>query len=263
MPNLIAIILVAGIGKRLQPYTQNTPKCLVEVVDQPILYYQLTALATNGFQEVILVTGYKQEAIKSYVRANFSHLKIKFIFNPDFATTNTLYSLNLAAQAIGNSSNVLLMNGDVVFGPQILSLILKPNPEVSLAAVQPKKCGDEEIKVSLNEDSSISAISKQVPVQKAAGEAIGINKFSISFLKKLSQNLKILSKNHAQDYFELAIEKTISQGEKLFSLDIGQHYAREIDFPEDLEAVRGDINAWAFQKPFSNKPILPLPISAE
>src|SRR3989344_9400688 len=93
-----ALILAAGRGRRLMPYTKDRPKCLVEGGGKPILYYQLRALEENGISNITIVVGYLGNKIKKYATAHFPHLSFNFIKNDLYSTTNDIYSFNLAAK---------------------------------------------------------------------------------------------------------------------------------------------------------------------
>jgi len=237
--NNITIILAAGQGKRLQPLTNNAPKCLIKVGNFPILHHQLRALEENGLKDIILVVGFMAEAVKKYATLHFPRLNFNFIYNPNFETTNTLYSLALAAEQVNANETIFLLNGDVLFEPKITKRLLKGEDNKSFIAVQLKKCREEEVKILLKADGSIALLNKKIPLKETIGEAIGINKFTFSFWNVLTKNLALLKNDFSLEYFEYAIEKTIGEGEKIFPFDIGELKAIEIDFPEDLkEAAR-------------------------
>lgn len=233
-----AVILAAGPGKRLVPHTRSIPKALILVGKHPILHYQLFSLQDNNILQVAIVLGFMAEAIKAYALTHFPKIHFDFVVNPDFSTTNTLYSLALAAKKIQQNKTVLLLNGDVLYEPTLIAKILATEDEKSYTAVQFKPCGKEEIKILLNKNGSISLLNKKISSQKAVGESIGINKFTPAFWVALKKNLHSLKNNFTYEYFEFAVEKTISQGKELFPLDITDSKAIEIDFLSDLKEAR-------------------------
>lgn len=229
-----AVILAAGIGNRLRPLPEDMPKCLVEVGEKPILFRQLTSLEEYHIEDVWIVVGYREELIRKYVQENFPHLNVRFILNNDFATTNTLYSLALAASKIPTGVRVLQLNGDVVFDAKILGLLLSSDSSLSFVAAQMGKCGEEEIKISLSRDGSVSEMNKSISIEKTVGEAIGINLFDKKCWRELAKHLSQSHSTHATEYFEYAVESVIKGGMKVFPLNIVDLRAIEIDFPEDL-----------------------------
>ncbi|MEK7118870.1 MAG: phosphocholine cytidylyltransferase family protein, partial [Patescibacteria group bacterium] len=199
-----AVILAAGRGTRLRQLTEKTPKCLIRVGGLPILHRQLAALEKNGITEAIVVVGFLAETVRQYVNAHFPHMKSVFVVNDRFASTNTLYSLALAAQHIPADSEVFLLNGDVVFDREIIRYLLDADPTKSYIAANRERCGEEEIKISLAEDGTIALLSKKVNPAEALGEGVGINKFSPSFWTALADNLRKLHNDFSCEYFEHA-----------------------------------------------------------
>lgn len=230
-----AIILAAGQGKRLLPHTKNLPKCLVRVDGLPILHRQISSLKTAETNNIILVLGFMSDAVKEYVSTQFPDTNFTFVYNPLFKSTNTLYSLALAAKHVQQEEIVLQLNGDVLFRDGVIQRILLADQNSSYAVICRRPCGDEEIKVRFAEDRSISALNKKLKAQETAGEAIGINKFSPDFWRMFAANLQLLKNTHKHEYFEYAIEQTITHGGKLLPLEVKNREAHEIDFPEDLD----------------------------
>jgi len=205
-----AIILAAGIGKRLKDFTEGLPKCLLKIGGKTIMDRQLEAL--KDF-DIVLVVGYKADLLKSL------YPKLKYVYNPDFASTNTIHSLGLAL----NGKDTFVLNGDVVFDRRIISLMNKDN----CAAVEYKNVHPEEIQVELKDKSEIIRIGKNLG---GKGEAVGIYRFSGKFCDRLKQQISKMDKNL---YYEDAIDKILPLD--FHAIDIGDLPAKEIDFKEDLD----------------------------
>ena len=208
-----AIILAAGMGKRLEGMNNGLPKCLLEINGKTILARQLEAL--KGM-EVIMVVGYQADMIKK------SYPKLKYVTNPDYAATNTIHSLGLAL----NGKDTFVLNGDVVFDSRIISILDQPN----CAAVEFKNVHPEEIQVTVKDKDNIIHIGKAINGQ---GEAVGIYRFSGKFCNKLKDQIKKMEKTL---YYEDAIDKILPADFK--AVDIRELAAKEIDFMEDLEAAK-------------------------
>lgn len=116
-----AIILVAGEGNRIRSATDK-PKCLLAVAGTSILENALTCLSSEGFHEVVLVVGYQAELIRGF-GDSFNKMKLTYINNPVYKTTNTMYSLYLARQYL--YQGVVLLNGDIFFEQQVLKRVLE------------------------------------------------------------------------------------------------------------------------------------------
>lgn len=124
MSNFQAVILAAGIGYRLLPYTKNRPKAMIDINGKPILSYILDSLVQNNIQDVIIVVGYKKNNIISFVeKYYFNKFKnITFVENKKYNKTNNIYSLWLARNEI--YKDFILIESDLIFEPQLINKIL-------------------------------------------------------------------------------------------------------------------------------------------
>lgn len=115
-----AILLLAGEGKRLKPFTLSQPKCFARVGGTRILENALNALAQNGCEHARLVIGHKADVIRAVMKTGFSGVEITYIENPDYKHTNSMYSLALGMRDLQGSCWVI--EGDVFFEPKVLAL---------------------------------------------------------------------------------------------------------------------------------------------
>ena len=132
--------MAAGMAKRLRPLTDNSPKCLLRVGERSLLQRTVDALIAGGIDELVVVTGYLRNLIEDFLKANYPQLKISFIDNPDYATTNNIYSLWLAIEIVGGKDFILL-DSDILFDPEIVARMLRQK-RTSLA-VNAHELGDE------------------------------------------------------------------------------------------------------------------------
>lgn len=133
-----ALMLAAGMGKRLGRYTQNGTKCMVQVNGKALIEYAIEALVKANIKKFVLVVGYRSEVLKEYISSKFNEsnlngMKIEYIENPVYDKTNNIYSLWLAKDQLLNDDTVLL-ESDVIFDEKILFDIIK-SPEKNLAMV--------------------------------------------------------------------------------------------------------------------------------
>lgn len=117
-----AIILASGAGKRLRPLTDCVPKPLIKVGDKTLLDYQLESLVKHGIDRVIITTGPFKEKLKEHVQRNYD-IKVQFIHNPRYETTNYIYSLWLTKDLI--DSDVLLLHGDLLFDDILIGKLIE------------------------------------------------------------------------------------------------------------------------------------------
>lgn len=94
-----AIILAAGLGTRLRPMTENTPKALVQVNQKPLVEYQIEFLKERGIDDIIIVVGYLKEQF-DYLKEKYG---VRLVFNDKYADYNNFYSLYLVKEELANS----------------------------------------------------------------------------------------------------------------------------------------------------------------
>ncbi len=117
-----AIILAAGRGSRLMPFTENCPKCLTEIGGRTLIERQLSVLRENNIDDIVIVTGYQAEQL-TLPGTRQSH-------NPDWATTNMVESLFCAEAEFGN--DILVCYSDIVYESRVLQAILAAPHDLSV-----------------------------------------------------------------------------------------------------------------------------------
>ncbi|MBU1002514.1 MAG: phosphocholine cytidylyltransferase family protein [Proteobacteria bacterium] len=216
-----AVILAAGVGSRLG---RPLPKSLsVLPTGETIIGRQIHALWEAGVREVYVVVGFKKTLVMEQNPDVFYH------YNPLFYLTNTAKSLLGAVRHLDD--DVLWLNGDVVFDRSIIKLVLAS--QGNRICVDKKRCGDEEVKYTLDERGAINAISKIVT--KPQGEAVGINLVRREDLPAL---VRALETCNDQDYFEMGLEIMINAGVTILPLDVSTYRCIEVDFEEDWDHAR-------------------------
>ena len=220
-----AVILAAGMGTRLgRPF----PKPLTPLGDgRTIMQQQMENLAHVFGEDVRIstVVGFKLDLILE------AFPDVNYIYNEAYDQTNTNRSL-LKALKLSASGGVLWMNGDVVFDPAVLQAVL-PHiaAEQSFICVNTATVGEEEVKYTVDPDGLVAQLSKQVV--DARGEAVGINYVSAQDKPTLIQRLAECTE---ADYFERGIELAIDKDRmRVLPVDIGEMFAVEVDFEEDLD----------------------------
>lgn len=219
-----AVILAAGMGTRLgRPF----PKPLTPLSDgRTIMEQQIDNLRQVFGADVRITTvvGFKLDLILE------AFPDVTYIYNEAYDQTNTNRSL-LKALRLSTEGGVLWMNGDVVFDPQVLEKVSDlMESDTSFICVDTAAVGDEEVKYTVDTDGYVDELSKQVV--NARGEAVGINFVSASDKPTLIDRLSECSDD---DYFERGIELAISHDSmRVMPVDIGEFFAVEVDFEEDL-----------------------------
>jgi choline kinase len=227
-----AIILAAGRGSRIETVIGDHPKCLARVGSCTLLERQVRSLKACGVDRITVVIGYLGEQIEALSRGRFDVVR-----NPAFASTNSLYSLWLARDVLGEG--VVVLNGDVLFHPQLLSDLLTARYE-DAALIAAKGVGteysDEEMKVRVR-GGLIVDMSKALTTEESDGENIGIAKFGAAGAQQLVRHLdRIVQAGELGAWAPRAFVE-FSRQRALHAVDSRGLPWTEIDVPEDYWAA--------------------------
>ena len=118
-----AIILAAGMGKRLGEYTKNNTKCMVPVNGIPLIDRMLGQLVNLEIERVIIVIGYQGQNVKDHIGVDYHGLKIEYINNPIYDKTNNIYSLALAKEYL-QQDDTLLIESDLILDDKLFHLLI-------------------------------------------------------------------------------------------------------------------------------------------
>ena len=239
-----AIILAAGMASRLRPLTLTTPKSLLKVGERSLLQRSMDALIANGVKEFCIVTGYLHEMIEDFVKNQYADsIKVTFIYNKVYETTNNIYSLWLA-RPFAEGEKVLLLDSDLLYDPQIVARVLATDAPNVLTLIR-HELGEEEMKVVTDAQGSIKEISKTCNPADAAGESLGIEKMGVAYTKALYKELEpMMNEEHLENvFYERAFERLIPQGHTYKVLDVTELFSCELDTIEDFENAKAKIPA--------------------
>ena len=128
-----ALMLAAGMGKRLGVHTEHTTKCMVKVNDKTLIEYCIEALLKNNITKMTFVIGYKGDVLKEFLNGKYPEMTFTWVENPVYNKTNNIYSLYLAAKELEKDDTILL-ESDLIFDSTIITEILE-SPEPNLAVV--------------------------------------------------------------------------------------------------------------------------------
>ena len=118
----LALFLLAGRGSRIRTYSDQIPKCLIEVSGRPILHTMLDKLESRGVKKTILVIGYLGNKIIESVGSCWGDMEIVYVENKIWETTNNIYSLFLANELI--KENFYLFEGDIIISDDAFNLLV-------------------------------------------------------------------------------------------------------------------------------------------
>lgn len=180
-----ALMLAAGLGKRLAKYTKNNTKCMIEVAGKKLIDRAIEAVKNAGIKRFVIVTGYKGENLKKYVLDNHKNeLDFVFIDNPVYDKTNNIYSFYLAKDELVKDDTILL-ESDLIYDLDLIKDI-KNTSEKNVVAVAKYESWMDGTCVKLNENNEIyKFVAKQKIDSQHLDEyykTVNIYKFDKDFL---------------------------------------------------------------------------------
>lgn len=239
---MIGLVLAAGAGRRLRPYTDTLPKALVPVDgDTTILDLTLGNFAEIGLTEVAIIVGYKKEAVydrKAALEEKYG-LKLTLIDNDKAEEWNNAYSLWCGRDAIKHT--VILANGDTVHPVSVEKTLLAARGDgkkIILALDTVKNLADEEMKVIVDPEKGVQKITKLMDPASATGEYIGVTLIEGDAADQLADALKTTFERDPDLYYEDGYQELVNRGFKIDVAPIGDLKWVEIDNHDDLAKGR-------------------------
>jgi choline kinase len=231
---MTAVILAAGVSSRLRPLTDSIPKALLPIAGRPLLQRTLVALQNAGIGQAVVVTGYHRGRLEAFLQTLDLQLNITLIHNPRFATTGNNYSLWLTAPIMADR-RMLLMDADILFDGRILDRLKAERHEDALVVRTTGRLGDEEVKVQADAHGFVVRIGKELAPSMAAGESVGIERFSALTTQALFASLAQRKDRH--EFYESSFQEIIDAGARIRMVDSAPYQCLEIDTLEDFHAA--------------------------
>lgn len=254
-----AIILAAGMGKRLGEYTRNNTKCMVSVNGVPLIDRVMKQLSALNLNRVVIVVGYEGEKLMNHLGTERNGLKIEYVNNPIYDRTNNIYSLSLVKEQLQEDDS-LLIESDLIFDDGMLKL-MTDNPSKNLALVAKYETWMDGTMVQIDKDNNIVnfitkaafdfrhadeyyktvniykfskefSAQKYVPFLDAYSKAVGNNEYYENVLRIIcflnSHDLKALPVT-SEKWYEIDDKQDLDIAEALFAEDddiIKKYYGR-------------------------------------
>jgi histidinol-phosphate/aromatic aminotransferase/cobyric acid decarboxylase-like protein/choline kinase len=239
-----ALMLAAGMGKRLGRYTQNGTKCMVQVNGKALIEYAIESLVKNKIKRFVIVVGYKSDILKKFIASKFDDsnldgMKIEYIENPVYDSTNNIYSLYLARNEMEKDDTILL-ESDIIYKQEIITQLIK-SKEKNLAVVSHFEPWMDGTCALLDNDNDIVGLLDKAHFNwkdtARYYKTVNIYKFSADFSKQyyvpfLEAYQKAFGKN---EYYEQVLKAlSFLSSTTLKGMIVSGDAWYEIDDPADL-----------------------------
>ncbi|MBR5117421.1 MAG: aminotransferase class I/II-fold pyridoxal phosphate-dependent enzyme [Muribaculaceae bacterium] len=238
-----ALILAAGMGRRLGEKTRNNTKCMIEVNGVKLIDRVLRQLKEQKIDRVVIVAGYCRESLMAYVGDNYDGVPIHWVVNPIYDKTNNIYSLALAKDELVKD-DTLLIESDLIFDDSMFDMILS-DPYPNLALVAKYETWMDGTMVRIDSDNNIvNFVPKKAFNYDEVDtyyKTVNIYKFSREFSEKvyvpfLEAYCRVMGNN---EYYEQVLRViTLLDGANLKALPIGNKRWYEIDDVQDLDIAQ-------------------------
>ena len=237
-----AIILCAGQGRRLLPYTESTPKCLLSLSGKYFIEWQIDALHSLGIEQVTAVIGYDAQNIQAILSDRYD-TRVDTVLNPFYEIADNLASCWMAREHLHD--DFILLNGDTLFDPKIVEKLLQSNQFPITLATDVKNEYDEDDMKVITDNARLLAVGKKITHEKVTGESIGIMHFNPIGAKLFKDSIETLMFNQETlaKWYLSVIDQLAKDGNVGICSIHGLDWT-EVDFVHDLEAAQALTDKW-------------------
>ena len=235
-----ALMLAAGMGKRLGAYTNHQTKCMVKVGGKTLLEHAADALRQAGIKKFILVVGYAGDKLMEFAREKLSDFELEFVVNADYATTNNIYSLYMAREQL-MADDTIMLESDLIYEPRLIQAMVE-NPAPNLVAVAKYEHWMDGTVTLVGEDGTIQEFIEKKNFRYDSVEqyykTVNVYKFSRDFAANqyvpfLSAYIQAYGKNQYYEMVLKALAHLHFAGLQAFEMEDIKWY--EIDDVQDLD----------------------------
>jgi choline kinase len=241
-----AIILSAGQGSRLGHLTDDKPKCLIEFNGRTLLDRQLDALAANGVEEAVVVTGFRDDQIEAALqRRGDTGPRVRTVYNPFYKVADNLGSLFVAKHEI--VGDTLVWNGDTLVSDALMARVVGNQAQEGICVtIDRKQAYDEDdMKVVVDQAGQLHAIGKRLDLDEVNAESIGLLAFRGSGAETFRNAIeRAIRTVEGTTIWYLRVIHQIAQEGPVWTLDINGEEWGEVDFPEDVENAQALTERW-------------------
>ncbi|GAB4236058.1 MAG: hypothetical protein Tsb0034_10480 [Ekhidna sp.] len=227
-----AVILAAGRGTRLQPYTFDIPKGFMQVGEEKLIERSIRLLKENGIKNIIIGTGHLHEHYEKFAKEN----GLKTFLSPDYATTGSFHTLIYGSDLIAD--DFLLLESDLLYHSEAIKSLLSHEAKDIILCSGFTQSNDE-VFVEVKDGKLRSLSKKKEKLSSLDAELVGIWKISVDLLKKLKAHHHKADDALIKDY-EVAIAQ-LSTDHPVYVVKMENLAWCEIDNEEHLERAKQKI----------------------
>jgi len=238
-----AVILAAGVGKRLRPFTETRPKSLITIGGLSLMERHLGRLAAEGVERAVIVIGHCGEQIRERCGAAFGDLEVLYVENPEYERGSVL-SLQAGLDALGDTvSGAIWMDADVLYHPRVLGSLLTPEAPLTFLLDPTSDDTGEEMVLGVRGARVLRIERGLTGDYDLTGESVGFFAVSGGLLDDFRRHLAgFVASGRIDAEYEEAVDDLLPSIEAGY-IDVGGLPWTEIDFPEDLEKAEGILGA--------------------
>ena len=225
-----AIIMAAGVGKRLLGLNMNKPKCLLTAGSETLIRRSVNLLVNKGISDITVIVGYEADLIRNELKNDVAYFE-----NPHFLTTNSIMSLWYAKDLL--EDNVLLLNGDLYYEHDILDYAKnQTNPVVMLA--DSTRIDNADYRFSFSGDQ-INQFGKHLTNHETDGEYVGIVRIDQSFIKTFKDALEeMIISGKSNIWWEDVLYSFIEKRIPIHYFDVAGTFWSEVDTLQDYNYLK-------------------------
>lgn len=239
-----AIILAAGVGRRLGKEGEIQPKCLLKFNGKSLLERHLDYLRHYQVDAVAIAVGYQAEMIQDEIKRVDAQAWVTKVYNPDY-TQGSLISLWTLREHLAAGEDVLLMDADVLYNRRIIERLIKTNIPNCFLLDRDFEPGDEPVKLCVHNNQLVEFRKKVAPnlVYDFCGESVGFFRFDGAIANRLATcTERYVAEGRYEEPYEEAIRDLLLETPEAFGYeDITGLPWIEIDFPEDIQRAQNEI----------------------
>ncbi|HEY8168190.1 MAG TPA: NTP transferase domain-containing protein [Candidatus Limnocylindrales bacterium] len=200
-----ALLLAAGLGRRLS-LPPGVPKALLELDGRTLMARTIDALEAAGFDELVVVTGYGADSVRTAIAEGGSRMRITECWNAEYDTANNIVSFLAAERHLARG--VCLLNSDIVFAPSIVAEVATLDDGNWLVVDGDEPLHAEEMKVELDTEGRVARVSKGLDPATSAGEYIGILRLDAAGAATAIASARTIVADGGRDlYYEDAVDR--------------------------------------------------------